>query len=129
MRRTLRVALTVGLLGAAAGALVGLLWYVGVTLVALRGEVPSGRDVAYVVAIGVVGGAVAGFVLGPLVGFLLLRNVPLGRAIAFSGAGTLAGLAVSIAMDGRHPIPLTLGGFVTGAVAARLLSSRTRRGV
>ena len=123
-RPLLRALLVVGLLGAVAGAVIGVLAYFAIALYALRGSVPSGRDAVFVIAIGAAGGAIAGFFLGPLVGFGLLRHVPLGRAIAFTGAGTLAGLAASIAMDGRHPFPLTLGGFVAGAVAARLLASR-----
>jgi hypothetical protein len=123
-RPLLRVVLLVGLLGAVAGAIVGIVAYFAIALWALRGSMPSGRDAAFVIAIGAAGGAVAGFLLGPLVGFGLLRHVPLGRAIAFTGLGTLAGLAASIATNGRHPLPLTVGGFLLGAVAARLLGSR-----
>lgn len=124
LRPVVRAVLVVGLLGAIAGAVIGVLAYFAIALWALRGAVPSGRDAAFVIAIGAAGGAVAGFLLAPIVGFGLLRHVPLGRAIAFTGAGTLAGLATSIAMSGRHPLPLTLGGFVAGAVLARLLAPR-----
>ena len=128
-RPLVRVVLVVGLLGALAGAIVGIVAYFVIALWALRGSMPSGRDAAFVIAIGAAGGAIAGFLLAPLVGFGLLRRVPLGRAIAFTGTGTLAGLAASIAFDGRHPLPLTVGGFVVGAVVARALASKRSSGI
>jgi hypothetical protein len=63
-------------------------------------------------------GAAFGVVLAPLMGFLLLRHVSLGRAILWTGTGTLVGILAAFILGGSL-LPMLVG-FVTGGVALRL---------
>ncbi len=77
-------------------------------------------------------GAVAGMVGAPLIGWGLLRRVPLGRAMAFTAGGTVAG---ALAGELMHPlkyasdIPAVLigafVGFLLGAIVVRLRPGTT----
>ena len=118
--RLARAVGTVIALGAAGGAVAGLVAFAGLGLVlgvSPRVFVGAG-DVAKLAMSGALVGSLAGAVLGPLAGFGFLRHVPLGRAIAFGVAGTLAGFAAGMVLQ-WGVIGLTVGGFALGVWAAR----------
>lgn len=75
---------------------------------------------------GAVGGIV-GAVLAPLLGWVVLRPVPLGRALVWCATGTVAGAVVGTALSPTDPFAPTYGGVVgitIGAVVARLITGR-----
>jgi hypothetical protein len=75
-------------------------------------------------------GAIAGAVLAPLLGWVVLRPVPLGRALMWCAVGTVI---VSVASATVAPLALwapTYGGvlgLMLGSVAARLDTERRRK--
>ena len=78
-------------------------------------------------------GGAFGAVLAPLVMFGLLRHVPIGKAIAWTGAGTVLGcvlaLTVTIGTLGLlGPLGPPVAGFLLGAVGARVSHRLSRRG-
>jgi NhaP-type Na+/H+ or K+/H+ antiporter len=73
-------------------------------------------------------GATVGAILGPVAGWLLLRHIPLGRAIAHTAAGTVLGilagyaLAPALRLGLLWPVCLGLVGFLLAAVRLRFAS-------
>ncbi|HKG90448.1 MAG TPA: hypothetical protein VKA84_01075 [Gemmatimonadaceae bacterium] len=123
--RPARIAIvTAGL--SAAGALVGgacAAVSLGLVLLCLRVVTPrtSLEGAAFVLAFASLVGAVTGAVGAPLIGWGLLRRVPLGRAIAGTALGTVAGGAAGWAvMPVLGSAAGALLGFVAGAVYLRL---------
>jgi len=118
------IAVTVGLsaLGAMCGALLG-----GIAIL-----VDLGRDIRFAEVGGVPGafglgaalGATFGAVITPVVGWIFLRRVSLGRAIAETTLGTLAGILAASLWPSR---PIYLLGFVGFFLAALRLWFTTRR--
>lgn len=90
--RRLRAVLIVAALGAAGGALVGVFGFV---LAGLLGSEFAGLLKAPWLVTAAAVGALWGIVLGPVLGFALLRRVPLGRAIIWTGLGALVAAVVS----------------------------------
>ena len=84
------LAITTGLFafGAAAGAVAGA---VVAVLVVLITEGPRAAFDLELVQVGVFFGAPLGAVLLPLAGWLLMRRVPLGRAVLWTIVGTILG--------------------------------------
>ncbi|MDB4889668.1 MAG: hypothetical protein JWL61_1523 [Gemmatimonadetes bacterium] len=68
--------------------------------------------------LGAAGGALFGAVLAPIVAWIFLRRVTIGRAIAETSIGVLAGIAVGGLFQPQLTILYALGGFV--AAGARL---------
>jgi hypothetical protein len=64
-------------------------------------------------------GAAYGAVLAPLFGWLVLRYVPLGRAIGWTALGTVIGGAVGVATH-SDPLFAAPAGFVMASILARL---------
>ena len=128
MRQPARIALvTLGLI--AAGALLGAL--AGVAAISLgfvstTGITRSDADILLFVA---EIGAVLGAALGPAVAWLLLRHVPLGRALAGTTLGAvLGGAATWIAQAPFFPLWGALGGFLLAAVLLRVYAGGWRQG-
>lgn len=72
-------------------------------------------------------GAFLGGVLAPLAGFVLLRRVPIGKALAVTAAGTTAGATVGV-LATEQSLGWTIGGAVIGyAVSAAALRWRASR--
>ena len=133
--------LIVTALGAAGGALTGAVLAVG--FISSMGGFAGLRDFVGTLALGGAFGATFGLLLGPAIGFGLLRRVPLGRAIVGTGIGAIvgfaAGLALPVTVGLGVPLPLLLGpAFLTAthlflsasagaAVAALVLHWRYRR--
>jgi hypothetical protein len=127
-----RIARVTGLLslaGACVGAVAG-----GVTLVALE-ALPAlwGGFAPEFVALGIgpfVGGAL-GAVLFPAAGWLLMRHVPIGRALLATLAGTWLGALVALSTPLSHSLLAVLGipvvGFVIAAVVVRVRASAGHR--
>ena len=120
LRRIAGVALLVTGLGIAAGALVGALG--GVAFALVFGAVPQLLEIA---AGGALFGAAFGFLLAPLAGFGVLRDVPLWRAAVITGCGALIGILAGTALGGNIFVT-SLVGFAAGAAYARIRHS-TRR--
>ena len=124
MRRVLRAVAIVAALGAVAGALVGLVGALVFAFVA-SGSLPDVRDTGSLLALGAATGVAFGAVLAPLISFVLLPRVPLGRAILVTSAGTLAGIVTAILADQMMNLfNLAVAGFVIAAVLLRIFSSR-----
>ncbi|MEP6493518.1 MAG: hypothetical protein ABJF01_12615 [bacterium] len=120
-RRARILTLTAGL--AAAGAILGALASVAAlaaafTVIALIKDrhLPSLHGAEFAYAAGV-GGAL-GIVLGPAAAWLLLRDVPLGRALGGATIGTLLGAFAFVALP-VGPIPGALLGFAAACVWLR----------
>lgn len=129
-RRTIAVTAGLVLAGAAFGAVAAVLGFALFLVLTARGvpgEYAMLRDGEVLrVVVGI--GAAFGVVLGPVVGWIALRAVPLWLAIGGATAGTIVGAAFGIML-------LPYGAFigaVAGAVAAsgvvRVLASRDRIG-
>lgn len=121
--RVLAVTLGLSALGVVCGGLLG-----GVAvLLDLRGHIPD-SDVGGIpgaFSLGAMAGATVGAVLAPVVGWVFLRRVSLGRAIAETALGVLAGILVgAFLLPGRPIYELGLVGFL---LAAAGLWFRTRR--
>lgn len=115
------VAVTAGLVvaGAVVGAVAGAAMFTLTML--LSGELSKlwvARDLLMFAAWF---GARAGAVLGPVAAWLLMRHVPLGRAIGGTALGTLAGGALGLLMVGPvESIPAGVLGFCAAAVYLRV---------
>lgn len=128
MRIARIAAVTAGLAaaGAVAGALAGAAMCALMLL--LSGE-PSKLWVARdLLAFAASFGARAGAVLGPVAAWLLMRHVPLGRAIGGTALGTLAGGALGLLLAGPvESLPAGLLGFGAAAVYLRVRTPRPGR--
>ncbi|HEX2202154.1 MAG TPA: hypothetical protein VHG91_02595, partial [Longimicrobium sp.] len=77
---------------------------------------------------GVTGGAILGAVLGPPTAWLLLRHVPLGRAVLIPTVGTLVGGALTVLLSSADtPFSVMLGGFAGFSVSVLATSVLTPR--
>ena len=105
----------------------------GVLVLALR-AVPGHWPVLFdpwLYAWGAIIGAPLGAFCAPVAGWLLLREVPLGRAFVWSTAGTVVGGAIGwLTGDGFPPGPIVGGavGCLVAALLLRLLSKRRLTG-
>jgi NhaP-type Na+/H+ or K+/H+ antiporter len=72
-------------------------------------------------------GAIVGGIGAPLAGWFLFRHVPLGRAMAVTGAGTLLGASVGW-FSVRGPMVGGCAGFLVAAIVLRLARSQASRG-
>jgi hypothetical protein len=115
-RRSASALARVSALGAAGGFVLGSL-----ILGLLQHNSPGGWswvDVPFSMMFGGTFGALVGAVGAPVTGWLFFRHVPLGRAMIVTGAGTMAGAAIGLAVAGS---PLIGGcvGFLAAAVLLR----------
>ena len=119
MSRFLRIALTVGLgvTGAVLGALCGvvLMTVADVIIFGMRG---LRLDIAEAVAAQV--GALLGAVLAPTSAWLLMRHVPLWRAILDPTIGTCVGALAGILMGRDDGVRFVLG--LSGAIVGFIVS-------
>ena len=83
-----------------------------------------------------IAGGILGSVLAPLCAFALLRSVPLGRAVVFTGVGTIVGSVVGDRLAPINPYSASyfpgivtgaLVGFVLAGLLSRLVKLRSRR--
>lgn len=109
------------------GALLGTVMLLGMTL--SYGQVPSLDGVPKAFVLGVVFGGPLGAVAAPVVAWLLLRHVSLGRAIGVTALGTVLGGIVAARLVGAFglseaamlvAIPGALLGFLGSALWLRL---------
>jgi hypothetical protein len=128
MSRTSRIlAVLAGLLltGAVIGAVVGAAALAIGT--AIMGPGPGGADDAVALYVGTLvrGGALGaaiGAVAAPLAGFLLLRSVPLGRAVGWTTLGAVVGGATgSFLRTADSPAPMPVVGAVLGFLLVALV--------
>ena len=145
MSRAYRIlAVTVGLIvaGAVFGGVAGAV-ALGI-VVALTDRIASAFDFG-MLAFAALFGAIVGAVAAPAAGWLLLRRVPLGRAVGWTTLGAVTGgiggwmlaIALRTEVGGRLPvlsnaiesgIAGSVIGFAIAALLARSLSGRKRRG-
>jgi hypothetical protein len=122
LTRALAVTLALSVTGAVCGAVLG-----GIALMIdiSRGPGPLGlREVAVAFGIGGFWGAIFGVVLAPIFAWLFLRRVSLGRAIAQTALGTIAGLVVGALVEPSASFLFGLGGFAVASVWLRLSNRR-----
>ncbi|MFN8572177.1 MAG: hypothetical protein U0132_08975 [Gemmatimonadaceae bacterium] len=117
IRRFLAITAGLSLTGAIVGAVAGVaagflgsLFSSGITA-ALD---PIGYDLA------AVAGAMVGAVVAPLYSWLVLRTVPLGRAIAWTAIGTVIGGAGGVLLPAGNPIVTSIAGFMLSGAAVRV---------
>jgi hypothetical protein len=103
-------------LGAACGIVLGSIAF-WVELWRLPGT-SAPEDLPRLTLLGAAGGALFGAVLAPIVAWIFLRRVSIGRAIAETSIGVLVGIAVGGLLQPQLTIMYALGGFV--AAGARL---------
>ena len=126
VRRRVVVTAILALFGFLSGAMLGAV------VMAANLVIATGQLLRWDAGLAIAGSAVLsgtlGAVLGPAGGWLLLRHVPLGRAIACTALGTLAGAVLGFALQRYLPAsvpwpPLTLGvlGFLVAAICLRLI--------
>jgi hypothetical protein len=122
MRLRRIAAVTLGL--AAAGSLIGGL--LGAIVLSVWATVWARTDVLSAAFVGLWVGVVLGLVLGPIAAWVLLRRVPIGRALLQTAAGTAIGAFVGLALGERGLGALDNGllgallGFVAAAIHLRL---------
>ncbi|MGH7528136.1 MAG: hypothetical protein ACREMX_15685 [Gemmatimonadales bacterium] len=76
--------------------------------------------------LGGVVGAVIGAVVAPVMSWLLLRHVPLGRAILQTAVGTILGGALGLRLT-TNPFVAAVAGFSAAAVRLAFVTRRSRR--
>jgi hypothetical protein len=125
MTRTGRIfAVTAGL--AVTGAIVGTVTGAGVAAIILGIITHSAPLSLELFAVGATFGAPLGAILFPAAGWLLMRHVPLGKALLGTSIGTLAGgIAGWFLSIGQDPLASTLSLGVLGFSIAVLLLRRS----
>lgn len=128
-RRILAVTAGLVVFGAATGAIAGAL--VAMLAVAIKWGPVEAADLG-LAAVGATFGAPLGAVLLPAAGWLLMRRVPLGRAMLGTMLGTIAGGLLGWLLPVvPDPVNRTLLagflGFVLAVVTLRRLASRSER--
>lgn len=125
MRIVRIAAVTAGLAaaGAVVGAAVGMLAFTVWMLPLDDWPWPYRELVAALPYVGVYGAAM-GAVLGPVAAWLLMRRVPLWKAVGGTALGTLAGSLLGLVGDGVMGFPGALMGFAAAAVYLRSRSPR-----
>ncbi len=128
MRIVRIAAVTAGLVaaGALVGALVGVLAFT-VWMLPLADLPRPYRELAAALPFVGMYGAAMGAVLGPVAAWLLMRRVPLWKAIGGTALGTLAGSLLGLVGDGMMGFPGALLGFAAAAMALRSRSPRRSR--
>ncbi len=118
------LAVTAGLLGV--GALCGTaLGAIIVGAFLLRyGPTDSPPEIWPALGFGAGVGAVFGAVLTPLLAWIFLRRVPLGRAIVETSIGILAGVALAMIFAPTYWLGAALLGFLTAGVRLFVVSRR-----
>ena len=115
-----RAVAIVAALGFLAGAVIGLAGF-GSLLVLQPVHVDSARTIATLFGIAALVGGAMGAVLGPLVAFVLLPRVPLGRAVAVTALGALLGMVVGAFLRTNYLVT-AVAGFLLASVVLRLTS-------
>lgn len=118
--RLLRAILVVTALGATAGAFVGLVAMFALQLRFVSNVKALQLDwslFGYAAAFG----AAFGLVLGPMLGFGLLRHVPLWRALLGTGIGALLGVAAAFLLH-VHLFIAPVVGMLLAAIVLRLMA-------
>ena len=122
LRRALLVTIGLSLIGVIAGVFLGgtaVLIDVGPHLrEAEMGGVPGAFG------LGAMLGASYGGIVAPIVGWIFLRRASLGRAIAETAFGTLAGMLTALALPSRPVYLLAFIGFLAAAVRLRFATRR-----
>ena len=112
-----RALATVSVLGAIGGGIIGTALLAG-----LQTRAPGGFDWKVDIPFGLMFGGTFGALVGalgaPLMGWYFFRHVPLGRAMAITGIGTVAGALVGLAAA-TTPVIGGCVGFALAAVALR----------
>jgi hypothetical protein len=100
---------------------------VGVVLLTSRyGDVIL-PGVGLLAAVGAGFGALVGSVAGPAVAWGLLRRVPLGKAVLWSAAGTVAGALVGDLVAPLNPYTWGMPGVIAGGILGFLVASTALR--
>lgn len=131
--KKLRVIALITVWSAAAGSVAAVVTLLLKAAVVLEGDYArlniAALGVASLLLAGI--GAGTGAVLGPAAAFLLLRHVPLGRALGWTATGTALGAVVGFYAGLRDPSLIAVGvGALIGFVVSVFGLSRThaRRG-
>jgi hypothetical protein len=114
IKRILVVTAGLSALGIACGIVLGSIAF-GVELWRMPGQ-SAPEDLFRLAVIGAAGGALFGAVLAPIIAWIFLRRVSIGRAIAETSIGVLAGIAVGGLLQPQLTIMYALGGFVAAGV-------------
>jgi hypothetical protein len=125
-RQPVRGTLILAAIGAGAGALLG-----ATLLAAMLSRGPGGPsryDLPLGLVIGGPIGAIAGGLGAPLLGWTLLREVPLGRALWMGAVGTALGAwaGAQLLSGVLAPVYGGLAGLLLGALVARYATRRSR---
>lgn len=126
-RATRILAVLAGLIltGALIGAVVGAVAVAIGTAIVGYGPMAAGAGPAPIpraLAFGAVLGAQIGAVTAPLGGFLLLRSVPLGRAVGWTTLASVVGGAIgSFARPDAFPAPMPVVGALLGFLLVALI--------
>jgi hypothetical protein len=114
--RIVAVTAAVSAVGAVTGALCAMAALLISVPIRTGGHVPGAG--AFLGAAGL--GAKLGAVGAPLAGWLLLRRVPLGRALGWTSAGTVLGAVLLWGVPGAGPIIGAVLGALTAAIVLRV---------
>jgi len=128
LRRVLAVTAGLAAAGAVAGAITGavaagfvIMVYFGNSVDPETGVRFGVTDLGFGMSMAAVMGAPIGAVILPLEAWVLLRRVPLWRALAETAAGTVVG-AVALALIATSPVVGAMIGFTLAAVRLRFVT-------
>lgn len=123
-KRILAVTAALLAVGAVCGAVLGM---VILTALGIRfGDIRRVGDVWGPLAFAAGFGAAIGAIVTPILAWIFLRRVPLGRAIAETTLGLLAGVALAMVFAPAFWLPAALLGFVVAAVRLFVTSRRAQ---
>lgn len=125
VRRVLAVTAGLAAAGLVVGAVLGAI--AGGAALAMVGDRASARDTTIVIGIAAGVGGGLGLVLAPAAAWLLMRHVPIGRAVAETALGTALGAFLGFLLTASlaHVLPappliFALLGFTAAAVRLRV---------
>ena len=108
--RVLGVVAVVAALAGLLGAFVGIVFGV-VAMLVTTGSLDLGQFTLFAYSVAATVGAANGVVIGSLTSFVLLRHVPLWRAIGETALGASLGAALMMALGDSAPLRLAVGGY------------------
>ena len=122
-RRILAVTAGLAVAGALVGSVAGAATFALTALIQRMIGSVDASSFLNLIGLGAGVGALFGLVLGPAAAWLLMRRVPIGRALLGTALGTIVGGVVALVV-GINPLVLPLAGFFGSALLLRVTARK-----